>query len=288
MDLNIFKNTDIIYITGHRNPDADSLVSAKIMQDILIDNGIDARWVVWQGDKVDPSSVLLLENIMDKKPLILADSDIKGKKFLLVDHNDVLQSIGDKNLAIAAIDHHSPSGQIENLYFSDHCCTALYIYMMFCDSYDFSDTQKQQIFRAFLGDSVFGRSSRYKTDKDGAAVRKLGYSNDYDEYFKKYFIPTDLTDYKTAFAENGVKSYKYSWAEMKSGYIEAMDTALLAEYKSFVADYSGNFLGIWLDYSVPKTYAFFKYSGKLYEYVYDCVASRAALIMPYIIKTFGE
>lgn len=288
MDLNIFKKYDTVYITGHRNPDADSLVSAKIMQDILTDSGIKAQWVIWQGDKVDPVSASLLEDVMDRQPVVLPDSETNGKKFLLVDHNDVLQSVGDKSLAVAAIDHHSPSGQIEQLFFSDHCCTALYIYMMFRDRYSFSAAQKEQIFRAFLGDSVFGRSSRYKAEKDGSAVRLLGYSNDYEEYFKKYFVPTDLADYKTAFAENGIKSYKYSWAEMKSGYIEAMDIKLLAEYKSFVRNYGGNFLGIWLDYSVPKTYAFFKYNGKLYEYEYDCVASRAALIMPCIIKTFGK
>ena len=288
MDLNILKNIDTVYITGHRNPDADSIVSAKIMQDILTDNGINAQWIVWQGDKTDPVSAALLEDVMDKKPLILTDGDISDKKFLLVDHNDVLQSVGDKTLPVAAIDHHSSSGQIENIHLSDYCCTALYIYMMFRDRYSFSDKQKEQIFRAVLGDSVFGRSSRYKPQKDGDGVKALGYSTDYEEYFKKYFVPTDLTDYKTAFAENGVKSYKYSWAEMKSGYIEAMDTNLLVEYKAFVQSYNGNFLGIWLDYSVPKTYAFFKYDGILYEYVYDCVASRAALIMPYIIKTFGK
>ncbi|MBR2027549.1 MAG: DHH family phosphoesterase [Oscillospiraceae bacterium] len=288
MNFEIFNGIETVYITGHRNPDADSLVSAKIMQDILADSGINAQWVVWQGDKADPVSIALLEDVMDRQPLVLTESETDGKKFLLVDHNDVLQSVGDKSLAAAAIDHHSPSGQLENVNLSDYCCTALYIYMMFRDRYDFSDKQKEQIFRAVLGDSVFGRSSRYKPAKDGDAVKLLGYSTDYDEYFKKYFVPTDLTDCITAFAENGVKSYKYSWAEMKSGYIEAMDTNLLEQYKTFVQNYNGNFLGIWLDYSVPKTYAFFKFDGRLYEYVYDCVASRAALIMPYIIETFGK
>ena len=288
MKFDIFKNIDTIYITGHRNPDADSLVSAKIMQDILTGSGIDAQWVVWQGDKSDPVSIALLEDVMYREPVVLTDNDINGKKFLLVDHNDVLQSVGGKEYALAAIDHHSPSGQIDNVHLSDYCCTALYIYMMFRERYNFSDIQKEQIFRAVLGDSVFGRSSRYKPQKDGDAVKVLGYGTDYDEYFKKYFVPTDLTDCKTAFAENGVKSYKYSWAAMQSGYIEAMDTNLLAEYKEFVQNYDGNFLGIWLDYSVPKTYAFFKYNGGLHEYVYNCVASRAALIMPYIIETFGE
>ena len=288
MDFNIFKNTDTVYITGHRNPDADSIVSAKIMADILNDSGIKAQWVFFKGDVVDPSSKLLLENCFDSTPLVITEADLEGKKFLLVDHNDVLQSVEKVDRAIAAIDHHSASGQIEHLWLSDYCCTALYIYMMFRERYSFSDVQKQQIFHAVLGDSVFGRSSRYKPQKDGDGVKALGYTTDYEEYFRKYFIPTDLSNPLKAFSENGVKSYKYSWAQMKSGYIEAMDTALLGEYKKFVQNYDGNFLGIWLDYSVPKPYAFFKLGDKLHEYVYDCVASRAALIMPYIIETFGK
>lgn len=288
MDLNIFKNTDTVYITGHRNPDADSIVSAKIMADILNDNGIKAQWVFFKGDIVDPSSRMLLKASFDSKPLVITEAELEGKKFLLVDHNDVLQSVQKTERVLAAIDHHSDSGQIEQLHLSDYCCTALYIYMLFRNRYSFSDLQKKQIFYAVLGDSVFGRSSRYKPVKDGEAVKLLGYSTDYDEYFKKYFIPTDLSDPYKAFSENGVKSYKYSWARMKSGYIEAMDTALLQQYRDFVQGYDGNFLGIWLDYSVPKTYAFFKYGGQLYQYTYDCVASRAALIMPYIIKTFGK
>ncbi len=120
MNFDIFKNIDMVYITGHRNPDADSLVSAKIMQDILKDNGVNAQWAVWQGDKADPVSIALLEDVMDKQPVVLNSSETGGKKFLLVDHNDVLQSIGDKSLAVGAIDHHSPSGQIENVHLSDY------------------------------------------------------------------------------------------------------------------------------------------------------------------------
>ena len=194
MDFNIFKNTDTVYITGHRNPDADSIVSAKIMADILNDSGIKAQWVFFKGDIVDPSSKLLLENCFDSTPLVITEEDLEGKKFLLVDHNDVLQSVEKVDRAIAAIDHHSASGQIEHLWLSDYCCTALYIYMMFRERYSFSDVQKQQIFHAVLGDSVFGRSSRYKPQKDGDGVKALGYTTDYDEYFRKYFIPTDLSN----------------------------------------------------------------------------------------------
>ena len=120
MNFEIFNGIDTVYITGHLNPDAASLVSAKIMQDILADNGINAQWIIWQGDKVDPVSASLLEDVMDKQPLVLADSEINGKKFLLVDHNDVSQSVGCTDNVIAAVDHHVDSGQIKNLFLSDY------------------------------------------------------------------------------------------------------------------------------------------------------------------------
>ena len=103
MNFEIFKGIDTVYITGHRNPDADSIVSAKIMSDILNDNGIKAQWVFFKGDKVDPSSRMLLEDSFDSTPLVITEADMDGKKFLLVDHNDVLQSVEKVERAVAAI-----------------------------------------------------------------------------------------------------------------------------------------------------------------------------------------
>lgn len=284
MDLSIFKNVDTVYVTGHRNPDADSHVSSRIMCDILNDNGINAVWTFFEGDTAGKGEKLL-EDVLEINPFIMSREDIGDKQFLLVDHNDVTQSVGNVKNVIAAIDHHVDSGQIKNLFMSDFCCTALYIFMMFKDSYNFSDKQKNQIFRAVLSDSVFGKSSRYKPS-DAKAVRELGFDTNYDEYFEKFFVPTDLSAAPQIFGRNGLKSYSFPAAQFDSTYIEATDTKLLCEYEKFIESRSGSFLGIWIDYSVPKTYVYFKHNGKVHHWTYDCIASRAATIMPQAVKLF--
>lgn len=281
MDLKLFENIDTVYVTGHRNPDADSLVSSKIMCDILNDSGINAVWTFFEGD-IAGKGEKLLEDVLDPQPFIMSRECIGDKKFLLVDHNDVSQSVGNVKNVIAAIDHHVKSGQIENLFLSDYCCTALYIFMMFKDCYSFSQQQKNQIFRAVLSDSVFGKSSRYKA-KDGEALKVMGFEPDFEEYFKKYFVPTNLADIPHIFGTNGFKSFRFATAQFVSTYIEATDTKLLPEYKKFVENYNGSFLGIWIDYSVPKTYVYFKHNDKIHHFTYDCIASRAATIMPYVV-----
>lgn len=284
MDLNLFKNIDTVYVTGHRNPDADSLVSSKIMCDILNAKGINAVWTFFDGDNAGKGEKLI-QDVLEITPFIMPRSEIGDKKFLLVDHNDVSQSVGCVENVIAAIDHHVDSGQIKNLFLSDYCCTALYIYMMFRDSYEFSDEQRNQIFRAVLSDSVFGKSSRYKpTDAD--AVKILGFDTNYDEYFEKFFVPTDLTKAPDVFGKNGLKSYSFEKAQFVSTYIEATDTKLLEQYAEFIKNHDGDFLGIWIDYTQPKTFVYFKHRGTVHHLTYDCIASRAATIMPQIVKLF--
>ena len=283
MDLKLFENYDTVYITGHKNPDADSLVSAKIMCDILTASGINAVWVFFDGDEIGKGDDRLLNDVMAEKPQILHRSDIGDKKFLLVDHNDVSQSVGSVKNVIAAIDHHVPSGQIQHTFMSDYCCTALYIYMMFKDRYNFSEEQKTQIFRAVLSDSVFGKSSRYK-QSDTEALKVMGFDPDFEYYFKKYFLPTKLENIPEIFATNGLKTYDFGTNKLKSTYIYATDTEHLSDYRSFVENYDGSFVGIWIDYSVPKTYVYFKHKGVMQTFEYDCIASRAATIMPQIVK----
>lgn len=285
MDLSLFCGTDTVYVTGHRNPDADSLVSAKIMAEILNANGIDAVWTVFSDD-ANGKGEKLLENVLTEKPFVMDRKDIGTKKFLLVDHNDVAQSVGSTDNVIAAVDHHVESGQIKHLYLSDYCCTALYIFIMFRDRYSFSDRQREQIFRAVLSDCTFGKSSRYRPLEDGAAVKELGFDTNFDSYFRQFFVPTDLSEAPQIFGTNGKKSYNFAQAQFDSTYIEATDTKLLADYVKFIENYDGGFLGIWIDYSAPKTYVYFKHGGTMHHFTYDCIASRAATIMKKVVTLF--
>lgn len=285
MDLSLFSGIDTVYVTGHRNPDADSLVSAKIMAEILSSKGINAVWTVFSDD-MGGKGEKLLEGILTEKPFVMDRGSIGSKKFLLVDHNDVAQSVGSTDNVIAAVDHHVESGQIKNLYLSDYCCTALYIFMLFKDSYSFSDRQKTQIFRAVLSDSTFGKSSRYRPAEDGAAINQLGFDTNFDSWFDRFFVPTDLSKAPGIFGTNGKKSYSFTGAQFDSTYIEATDSLLLDDYVKFIREYDGSFLGIWIDYSQPKTYVYFKNGGTMHHFTYNCIASRAATILPQVVKMF--
>jgi hypothetical protein len=134
-----------------------------------------------------------------------------------------------------------------------------------------------------LSDSVFGKSSRYK-QSDTEALKIMGFEPDFEYYFKKYFLPTKLENIPDIFATNGLKTYDFGANKLKSTYIYATDTEHLSDYRSFVDNYDGSFVGIWIDYSVPKTYVYFKHKGRMQTFEYDCIASRAATIMPQIVK----
>ncbi|MEG1894896.1 MAG: DHH family phosphoesterase [Oscillospiraceae bacterium] len=285
MDLDYLKKYKQLYVIGHKNPDVDSFVSAKLMGEILCANGINAVWAVFSEDKVDEGDQRMIEDCCKEKPLVLDRTGIADSLFFLVDHNDVSQSVQDKNLVVGCVDHHADCMEIANAHFSDYCCTALFIYSEFKDSYEFSHLQKEQIYMAFLSDSNFAKGSRYK-EKDEKLGATLGFSKDYEGMFLKYFIPTDLSkDLDRVFATNNIKSYKFPKGEFKGGIIEDMGTEKLPEYKRFVEEYNGNFFGLWIDYKGVKSYVYFKNKGKMASFEYDFIASRATTVVTDILKT---
>ena len=50
------------------------------------------------------------------------------------------------------------------------------------------------------------------------------------------------------------------------------------EYENIIKTMQ-NFLGIWIDYNIPKTYVFFSYKNNFMKWKYNFVASRATTIL---------
>lgn len=96
------KNT--IYVTGHKKPDTDTICSAVAYADYLNKTGKKA--VACRTGKLNPETEFVLEYFGIKPPKIL--SKIKGKKIILVDHNENTQTPDniDKAQIIEVIDHH--------------------------------------------------------------------------------------------------------------------------------------------------------------------------------------
>ena len=276
--LEKLKKESKIYVIGHSNIDIDSAVSSKILSEILNNFGINASYAVLEENyKFDAYNQKMVDACMKFKPTIIKKEEIKNCTFFLVDHNDYLQSVGKNAKIVGCLDHHPNSNKVSPAIITDFCATSLYIYNEFKAIYKFSKEQKFQIYMAFLNDSTFGKSSRYK-ESDENVARELGFEFDYNEMFKKYFIPTDLEQGIENILKNGLKSYKFGDIYFESGYVESFDTCKLEEFENAIKKRK-NYLGIWIDYTKSKTYVIFNYLNKIKKWQYDFIASRATTIL---------
>lgn len=272
------KKYEPIYVIGHSKIDIDSAISSKIFSEILNNFGIKSYYAILEENyDFNDYNKNMLNKRTTFKPKIIKYEDIKKHNYVLVDHNDPLQSVGIKAKIVGCIDHHSNCNKIKNAIITDYCSASLYMYKLFKDIYNFSKKQKFQIYMAFLNDSTFGKSSRYKK-KDAELALELGFDMNFEKLFKEYFKPTNLNNGVENAIYNGHKQYQFGNATFESGYIEAFGIKDLEKYKEIIKN-KQNFLGIWIDYCTSKTYVFFNYKSKFNEWKYNFVASRATTII---------
>lgn len=90
-----------IYIIGHKKPDTDAICSAIAYAYFKDENFIAARC-----GEINAETRYVLEYFDVDPPIFISDG--KGKKFILVDHNEFLQSVDniDKAEILEVIDHH--------------------------------------------------------------------------------------------------------------------------------------------------------------------------------------
>lgn len=287
MELTELKKYEPIYVIGHINIDTDSAVASKILCDILNDFGVKAYYAILDEKYTfDEYNAGMVKECMDFNPVIIKKEEVNKYNWFLVDHNDRHQSVGLEANVLGAIDHHPYANNVNNVEITDVCSTALHIFNKYKDKYNFTKEQKYQIYMAFLNDSTFGKSSRYK-DSDEEIAKQLGFEYDYNELFKKFFVTTDISQGVHTKMKNGQKKYQFDNVYFESNYIEQFGIEQLNEYKKIVNNLE-SFLGVWVDYENEKTYAYFKYDGELIEYKYDFIASRATTILNDVIKYLKE
>ena len=281
-DLEILKKNEPIYVIGHSHIDVDSAVSSKIFSNILNYFGIKSFYVILdQNYEFDEFNKKMLFDCMNFNPVIIKQSEINNYNYFLIDHNDRTQSVGIQANVIGALDHHPKANNVNNIVIGDTCSISLYLYKIYKDVYKFSNEEKKQIFFAFLSDSSFGTSSRFH-ESDKLLADELGFGSDYYNLFKKYFIPTDISNnFKNALF-NGNKKYLFGDISFESAYVEMLGIEKLNDYKELIKK-QNNFLGIWFDYENKKTYAFFIYDGKFIEKEYNFIASRSTTILKDIL-----
>ncbi len=287
MNITIYKKFEPIYIIGHEHSDIDSIVSSKILCNIFNDAGIKAYYAILDSDyEIDEYNKSMIDECMDYGPVIVKRKDIEKYNWFLVDHNDVSQSIKIKTNVIGCIDHHINSNQLKNIMLSNMCSNALFIYNIFKKDYNFSKEQKYQIFLAFLCDSTYGKSSKYRIE-DGVIADELGFGHDYEKYFKKFFKTTNLSKGVKKALYTSYKKYNFDKIEIESSSINAYGIKGLKKYKNLISKIE-SFFGIWKDYKSNKTYVIFNYKSKIKEFKYDFIASRATTILNDVLKYIKE
>jgi manganese-dependent inorganic pyrophosphatase len=110
-----------IYVTGHKNPDTDSICSAIGYAEYLNTNppagGPPAggkKAVACRTGEINPETKFVLDYFKFKLPQVLGA--VSGKKVILLDHNEKTQSPDniEKAEIIEVIDHHKIGFQYEN------------------------------------------------------------------------------------------------------------------------------------------------------------------------------
>ncbi len=283
MNLEKLKKWDNIMIIGHKNPDTDSCLASVLVSNILNKMNIKATYGIWEDDILSQQTKKMVSDVTSYKPVILKRKEKRKYHYFLVDHNDVKQSINDETLVIGAIDHHLKCSNFNNAVIKNLVSTTVVIYQLFKDTYNFSENEKKMILMAAADDSAFGRSSRYNQESKDL-ILSLSNKTDFDEYFKKYFKETDMSDLLFAFNNVRYKKYKFEKIEFESTGLEMLSDDYLDRYKEFILNSDRNFLGVYLNYKDNKTYAYFKFNNKFYEKKYDMLASRGSLIIADALK----
>ena len=94
-----------IYVTGHKSPDADTVVSAIAYATLLEKLGYDAQPVVLGG--INKETAYVLGAAGAETPSVLDDAS--GKNIVLVDHSELSQTASGMESAniISIVDHHN-------------------------------------------------------------------------------------------------------------------------------------------------------------------------------------
>ncbi len=240
-----------IYILGHNNPDADSIISSYILNNIFKSLGINSHFCILKSNyDYTFHDKKLLEDNFKYKPEIVSD---KNKYFILVDHNN-LDGL-KKECVLGSFDHHVIKNEIDNILEIEYASTSLLLYDLFKDKYNFNEEEKYLIGLATLSDTDYLTSTRF-TEIDKDIYDELGLNIDVKEYQKKYFVTTDFSLGIDRNFEVNRKEYIRNNKKITRIQISSYDDKELNNYIDKAKEI--NCLLIWLNYDLNTTTIYYE------------------------------
>lgn len=276
MLLDLLNKNDEIYIIGHNSIDCDSMFSSYVLSRILNKLGYNTKFTILDDYLYSENDIDIINNYLKEKPIILKRENIKNKKFILVDHNDLNQSIIVNN-AVLAIDHHIDTKQIKNCYSIEYTSALLYIYDLFKNIYKFNNYEKDLIAISVITDSEYLTSSRFK-NSDKKLYEELNTSINVDEFRNKYFKTTDFNKSIDENIKSNHKLYNIEDVVIDRVIIKAYskDIKYVDSYLEKLNKKYLNYILIWIEYDSKKTNVY--HNNELIK-TYDYVLTSSVLII---------
>ena len=232
-----------VFITGHKNPDTDSICSALSYAALKQAQGVEA--VAVRLGEVGKEAQYALDYFQVEAPELIASVEEK-QAVMLVDHNEPAQSVDglDKAELLEIVDHHRLGGlNTANpifVHIEPVGCTATIITKMFdCQKVELPKKIAGLLLSAIVSDTVLFKSPTC-TEQDKAAAEKLAVIAGVN--LKEYGMAmlkagADLGDLTPAqLAKTDSKPFSFGKYKAIVAQISVMDTAdILAKKAELVA-----------------------------------------------------
>ena len=165
-----------VIVTGHKNPDTDSICSSIVMANLANHYGVDSK-AVRLGNLNKETEYVFKHLNMEAQELI--EKVDEGQELILVDHNEKAQSVEGREKAkvLAVIDHHRIADFETNepLYYlaKPYGCTATILFEEYRKAgLEIDKTMGTLMLSAIVSDTLLLKSPTC-TEKDVKAVREL-------------------------------------------------------------------------------------------------------------------
>ena len=232
-----------VFITGHKNPDTDSICSALSYAALKQAQGVEA--VAVRLGEVGKEAQYALDYFQVEAPELIASVE-EQQAVMLVDHNEPAQSVDglDKAELLEIVDHHRLGGlNTANpifVHIEPVGCTATIITKMFdCQKVELPKKIAGLLLSAIVSDTVLFKSPTC-TEQDKAAAEKLAVIAGVN--LKEYGMAmlkagADLGDLTPAqIAKTDSKPFSFGKYKAIVAQISVMDTAdILAKKAELVA-----------------------------------------------------
>ena len=231
----MFHLADNVYVVGHKSPDTDSVAAAISYANLKNQLGLPDIYIPAAAGVINSETKFVLEHFGVPVPETITDG--KGKKIILVDHNEVAQAVDNIKEAtlMEVVDHHK-IGDIQTgspIFFHNEPVgsTATIISAMYdqCNVPITKDMAGVMI-SAILSDTVLFKSPTC-TEKDKAEVEKLAkiIGEDYEQYGIAMLTAKSDISSKTAMdiVKGDYKHFDFAGTKAGVGQIEVMDLSVL-------------------------------------------------------------